>query len=284
MRNLINFLIRYNYWLLFALLQAVSFSLLFTFNSYQGSAYFTSANLVSGFIYSCASHVTEYFGLRTVNSDLVQRNVELEMQVQRLKQELARYTADTTAITRLREEVLGGYTIYSAEVINNCITRSENYITLNRGSADGISPEMGVVCGNGVVGIVYRTSAHYSIVLSALNARSAISCKIKRTDYFGSLHWDGGSPRYAFVKDMPRHSEFSLGDTVVTSGHSAVFPEGIPVGVVDDMSDSQDGLSYLLKIRLFTDFARLSDVKVIASAGQDERTQLEKGVPEVKTK
>lgn len=284
MRNLINFLIRYNYWLLFFMLQAVSFSLLFRFNSYQGSAYFTSANLVTGFIYSCASHVTEYFGLRSVNSDLVQRNVELEMQVERLRHDLARYTADTTAVTRLKEEVLGGYTIHSAEVINNCITRSENYITLNRGSADNICPEMGVICGNGVVGIVYKTSAHYSIVLSALNARSAISCKIKRTDYFGTLHWEGGSPRYAYVKDMPRHSEFSLGDTVVTSGHSAVFPEGIPVGVVDDMADSQDGLSYLLKVRLFTDFARLSDVKVITSAGHDERTELERSVQGYKTK
>ena len=284
MRNLINFLIRYNYWLLFFLLQAVSFSLLFRFNSYQGSAYFTSANLVTGFIYSCASHVTEYFGLRSVNSDLVRRNVELEMQVERLRHDLAHYTADTTAVTRLKEEVLAEYTIYSAEVINNSIFRSENYITLDRGAADDIRPEMGVICGNGVVGIVYKTSAHYSIVLSALNARSAISCKIKRTDYFGTLRWEGGSPRYAYVNDMPRHSEFSLGDTVVTSGHSAVFPEGIPVGVVDDMSDSQDGLSYLLKVRLFTDFARLSDVKVITSAGQEERTELEKSVQGYKTK
>ena len=278
MRNLLNFLVRYNYWLLFILLQVISFSLLFRFNNYQGSVFFTSANAVSGFVYSCTSHVTEYFGLRSVNSDLVKRNVELEMQVERLRKELTRFTADTTAFERLKEEVMVDYDIFSAEVINNCVIRAENYITINRGYSDGIRPEMGVVCGNGIVGIVYKTSAHYSVVLSALNARSNISCKIQRTDYFGTLHWEGGSPRYGTLKDMPRHSEFSLGDTVVTSGHSSVFPEGIPVGVVDDMADSNDGLSYLLTIKFFTDFARLSDVKVITSVGHDEQEALEHSV------
>ena len=278
MRNLLNFLVRYNYWLLFFLLQAICFALLFRFNNYQGSAFFTSANTVAGVIYSCTAQVTEYFGLRSVNSDLVKRNVELEMQVESLKKELNRFTADTTAFHRLKEEVMTDYTIYSAEVISNCVVRAENYITINRGYSDGIKPEMGVVCGNGIVGIVYKTSAHFAVVLSALNARSNISCKILRTDYFGTLHWEGGSPRYATLRDMPRHSQFSLGDTIVTSGHSAVFPEGIPVGVVDDMADSNDGLSYLLKVKFFTDFARLSDVKVITASNYEELKELENSV------
>ena len=275
MRNLINFLLKYNYWLLFFLLQAVSFLLLFRFNSYQGSVFFTSANYVSGIVYGWTSSVSEYFGLRSLNSDLVRRNVALEIEVERLSKELAHYKADTLAESRLRTNAPGNYRIYDARVINNSIVRTDNYITLDRGTADSIRPEMGVVCGNGVVGIVYKTSAHYSVVLSVLNSKSSISCKIKRTDYFGSLYWDGGSSRYAYVKDMPRHSEFELGDTVITSGHSAVFPEGIPIGVVDDMADSHDGLSYKLKVRLFTDFARLSDVRVISSAGLEERTELE---------
>ena len=275
MRNLINFLIRYNYWLLFILLQVASFTLLFRFNSYQGSALFTSANIVSGFVYSCAAHVTEYFGLRVINSDLVKRNVELEIQVERLRDELRHYAADTTALSKLKEDVLSEYEIHSAKVVNNSIRKVENYITLNSGYNDGVRQDMGVVCGNGVVGIVYKVSAHYSIVLSALNMRSNISCKIQRTDYFGTLHWEGGSPRFAQLKDVPRHSEFTLGDTIVTSGHSTVFPEGIPVGVVYDMADSDDGLSYLLTVKFFTDFARLSDVKVIASRDKQERDELE---------
>ena len=102
-----------------------------------------------------------------------------------------------------------------------------------------------------------------------------ISCKIKRSDYFGFLKWDGGSSQYALVRDMPRHSLFSLGDTIVTSGHSAVFPGGIPVGTVDDITDSQDGLSYLLRVKLFTDFGRLNDVRVIAQKGLEEQLELE---------
>ena len=134
---------------------------------------------------------------------------------------------------------------------------------------------MGVVDGRGVVGIVYLTSSHYSVVIPVLNSKSSISCKIKNSDYFGFLKWDGGSSEYAVVKDMPRHSLFSLGDTVVTSGHSAVFPAGIPVGTVEDMEDSHDGLSYLLKVKLFADFGRLDAVRVIAKEGQEERLELE---------
>ena len=136
-----------------------------------------------------------------------------------------------------------------------------NYITIDKGEKDGLQTEMGVVNGNGIVGIVYLTSDNYSVVIPVLNSKSNISCKIKKSDYFGFLKWEGGSSEYAIVKDMPRHSLFSLGDTVVTSGHSAVFPGGIPVGTVEEMTDSQDGLSYQLKVKLFTDFGRLDEVK-----------------------
>lgn len=278
MQNLLRFLLKYNHWLLFILLEVISFVLLFRFNSYQGSVFFTSANSLSGIICEEVSEITSYFGLRSVNKALVARNTELELLVEKLKEELKHHTADTTAIARLQEDILKDYRCYPADVVNNSITRLNNYITINKGEEDGIRPEMGVIDGNGVVGIVYQTSAHYSLILSVLNARSSISCKINRTDYFGSLKWEGGSSQYALVKDMPRHSEFSLGDTIVTSGHSAVFPEGIPVGVVDDMKDSNDGLTYWLRVKLFTNFARLNSVQVIASTGREEQGELEKNI------
>jgi rod shape-determining protein MreC len=162
-----------------------------------------------------------------------------------------------------------------AKVINNSLTYADNYITLNKGENHGIRPEMGVVDGNGVVGIVYLTSPNYSIVIPVLNSKSSISCKIRKSDYFGFLKWDGGSSRYAVVKDMPRHSLFSLGDTVVTSGHSAVFPAGIPVGTVEEITDSDDGLSYLLTVKLFADFGRLNNVRVISEEGHLELLELE---------
>lgn len=278
MRNLLNFLLKYNYWLLFILLEVISFTLLFRFNNYQGSVFFTSANYVSGVICDAVSNVTSYFGLRQVNRDLVQQNVRLELEVERLNEALKSFVQDTTEISRIKQEALKNFFIYPARVVNNSLTHADNYITIDKGSADNVMPEMGVISGNGVVGIVYQTSAHYSIVLPVLNSRSSISCKIHRTDYFGTLKWEGGSSLYAWVKDVPWHSEFTLGDTVVTSGHSSVFPEGIPVGIVDDMGDSNDGLSYLLKVRLSTDFARLSDVCVIGFRGQNEQAELEDSV------
>jgi rod shape-determining protein MreC len=278
MRNLLNFFLKYNYWFLFILLEVISFALLFRFNNYQGSAFFTSSNQVAGMAYEAANNVTGYFHLKSINDDLVQKNVELELQMERLRSALMELTSDSTELERMKSDALKGYDIYRANVINNSLTHVDNYITLDKGENDGIRSEMGVINGSGVVGIVYHTSANYSVVIPILNSKSSISCKIKRSDYFGFLKWDGGSSEYATVKDMPRHSLFSLGDTIVTSGHSAVFPGGIPIGTVEDMSDSHDGLSYLLKVKLFTDFGRLNDVRVIAQKGQEEQLELEQKV------
>jgi rod shape-determining protein MreC len=278
MRNLLNFFLKYNYWFLFILLEVISFALLFRFNNYQGSAFFTSSNQVAGMAYEAANNVTGYFHLKSINDDLVQKNVELELQMERLRFALMELTSDSTELERMKSDALKGYDIYRANVINNSLTHVDNYITLDKGENDGIRSEMGVINGSGVVGIVYHTSANYSVVIPILNSKSSICCKIKRSDYFGFLKWDGGSSEYATVKDMPRHSLFSLGDTIVTSGHSAVFPGGIPIGTVEDMSDSHDGLSYLLKVKLFTDFGRLNDVRVIAQKGQEEQLELEQKV------
>jgi rod shape-determining protein MreC len=278
MRNLLNFFLKYNYWFLFILLEVISFALLFRFNNYQGSAFFTSSNQMAGMVYEAANNVTGYFHLKSINDDLVQKNVELELQMERLRSALMELTSDSTGLERMKSDALKGYDIYRANVINNSLTHVDNYITLDKGENDGIRSEMGVINGSGVVGIVYHTSANYSVVIPILNSKSSISCKIKRSDYFGFLKWDGGSSEYATVKDMPRHSLFSLGDTIVTSGHSAVFPGGIPIGTVEDMSDSHDGLSYLLKVKLFTDFGRLNDVRVIAQKSQEEQLELEQKV------
>lgn len=275
MRDLLNFFLKYNYWFLFILLEIISMVLLFRFNHYQGSAFFTSSNRVAGWVYEAANHVTGYFHLKTINDDLVQKNVELQLQMEHLRNTLTGIMGDSAEVGRMEDEALLGYEIYKARVVSNSLTHADNYITIDKGENDGIRSEMGVVDGNGVVGIVYLTSANYSVVIPVLNSKSSISCKIKRSDYFGFLKWDGGSSKYAIVKDMPRHSLFSLGDTVVTSGYSAVFPGGIPVGTVEDIADSHDGLSYLLKVKLFTDFGKLNDVRVISRKGQEEQTELE---------
>ena len=275
MRNLLNFLLKYNDWLLLALLEVISLALLFQFNHYQGSVYFTSANRMVGGVYSVVHQVSGYFHLKSINEDLMERNVRLELETKRLEKALNGLLADSTQIVRLREEALNNYEIYKAEIVNNSITHTDNYITIDKGTNDGIRPEMGVITGNGIVGIVYLTSSNYSVVISVLNSKSSISCKIKNSDYFGFLIWDGGSSQFAQVKDLPRHALLEVGDTVVTSGHSAVFPPGIPVGRVEEMKESHDGLSYQLSVKLFTDFAKLNEVRVIARKGQEEQQELE---------
>ncbi len=275
MRNLLNFLIKYNYWFLFLLLEVASFILLFRFNHYQQSVYFTSANGVAGKVYELSGGITSYFHLKTVNEDLLDRNMWLEQRLSFLENVLKEKGLDSARLYSMERLAPTEYQVFKANVIKNSLNKADNYITLDRGTTEGIRPEMGVVDANGVVGIVYKTSPHYSLVIPLLNSKSSISSKIVGSDYFGYLKWEGGDSRFAYLKDLPRHAEFNLGDTVVTSGYSTVFPEGVMVGTVDDMSDSHDGLSYLLKIKLATDFGKLSNVRVISRTGQAEQKALE---------
>ena len=275
MRNLLNFLVKYNYWFLFILLEVASFVLLFRFNRYQQSVFFTSANAVAGKLYEVTGSIAAYFHLKETNEDLLDHNIRLEQRVAQLERALLDARSDTTLYHSLDSvPPTHSYSLYKARVIKNSLNRLDNYLTLDRGSADSIRPEMGVVSANGVVGIVYKTTPHYALVISLLNSKSSLSCKIQGSDYFGYLKWEGGDSQYAYLRDLPRHAEFSVGDTVVTSGYSAVFPPGLLVGYIDEMSDSHDGLSYLLKIRLATDFGRVSDVRVIANHNLPELKQL----------
>ncbi len=276
MRNLIDFFLKYNYWFLFVILEVASFVLLFRFNRYQQSAFFTSANAVVGAVYEISGSVASYFYLKSVNESLLERNMLLEQHIANLEKALEKSGLDSLSVHSIRYIPQTDYRTFKARVIKNSLNLMDNYITLDEGSSSGIRPGMGVVDGNGIVGIVYETSPSYSLVISALNSKSNISCKIVGSEYFGYLKWEYGDSQYAYLRDLPRHAEFNLGDTVVTSGFSTVFPEDVMVGTVDDMSDSDDGLSYLLKIKLATDFGKLRNVLVIARNGQHEQLELEK--------
>ena len=277
MRTLLNFLLKYDYWLLFILLEVVSFVLLFRFNNYQGSVLFTSANSVVGSLYATVSNVTSYFGLHDANRKLTYRNAELELQVEQLKKALYQSSWDSVSVAKILHMV-DNYALINAQVVNSSIVHKDNYVTIDKGCSDGVYPEMGVINGISIIGIVYKTSSHFAIVLPILNSKSNISCKIQRTNYIGTLIWEGGASDKVWLKDIPRHSEFSLGDTIVTSGYSAVFPEGIPVGTINEIKDSHDGLSYRLQVKLFTDFARLDNVCVIDYQNRKEQTMLEDSI------
>lgn len=276
MHNLTEFLAKHNHWFVFLVLEVVSMVLLFRYNSYQGSVWFSSANAVTGKVYEWDSAVESFFSLSGVNSQLTQRNAFLEQQVRMLDDSIARLTrSQEAAVARLSSMVpFQGCRLILAKVVANMVNRYDNLITIDKGSADGVKRDMGVVCGMGVVGIVYLVSEHYSIVIPALNSHSNISCTIQRRGYFGYLRWRGGSSQLAYLEDVPRHAHFKLGDNVVTSGYSSVFPPGVMVGKVLHVFNSADGLSYRVQVKLSTDFARLRDVCLVDDSALQERIDL----------
>lgn len=274
MRNLLEFLAKYNHWFVFLILEVVSMVLLFQYNSYQGSAWFSSANAVTGKLYEWDANVETFFSLTKVNQELTQRNAYLEQEVQKLSDSLVSVTKDSSIYHRDQFALLRNYRLIPAKVVANSIDKPGNLMTIDKGSADGIHKDMGVISGTGIVGIVYLVAEHYAIVIPVLNTKSNISCMIQNRGYFGYLRWKGGVSDLAYLEEVPRHAHFKLGDYVVTSGYSAVFPPGVRVGRILHVFNSADGLSYRVQLRLSTDFARLRDVCVIDDAAMKERLEI----------
>ena len=274
MHNLIAFLAKYNHWFVFVLLEVVSFVLLFQYNGYQGSVWFSSANAVSGKVLEWSSDVESFFSLAKVNEQLTYRNAYLEHQVASLTKQLEKAAGDSGILYREQLRFLQEYRMIPAKVVSNELNKRNNLMTINKGAIDGVRPDMGVVSGNGIVGIVYMVSRHYSVIIPVLNSSSNISCTIQNRNYFGYLCWEGGSSAYAYLDDVPRHAQFKIYDKVVTSGYSSVFPPGILVGTIMRVYNSSDGLSYRLLVKLSTDFGKLRDVCVIDDALMKERIDI----------
>lgn len=274
MRNLLDFLSRHNHWFVFVLLEVISAVLLFHYNSYQGSVWFSSVNAVSGKLFEWNSAVGQYFSLIDVNEQLTQRNIYLEREVEQLSEKLRTATRDSSLVEKMQKNVIAGLQTIPAKVVSSSLDKANNFITIDKGSLDGVKKDMGVICGTGVVGIVYLTSDHYSVIIPVLSQQSSISCAIKGRGYFGYLKWTGGSPASAYVDDIPRHAHFKLGEYVVTSGYSSVFPPGIFVGRIKHVYNSENGMSYRLKVDLSTDFTRLRDVCVINDTEMDKKLEI----------
>jgi len=274
-RGLIDFFVRHSGWAVFLLFATLSCVMLFRGNPYQQHVYMTSAGAVASAVYRTSNSVTGYFHLRGINEDLQQRTAQLEMELIDLRRQLRAAGGKIYGDSVPVDSALRQYRFIMAHVINNSIARSNNFITIDRGESDGVRPEMGVVDQNGVVGIVNVTGPHTARLISVLNSDLRLSCKVKGSDAFGSLVWDGKSPRRALLEEMPRHVEFALGDTVITSGYSVVFPEGIPVGRVVGHKRDDDDNFYSLSVELFTDFATLSTVRVIENFSKDEIESVE---------
>ncbi len=275
MKNLLEFLQRYHHWFLFVLFEALSLLLLFQFNNFQGSVWFSTANSFVGHVNEWNSAVESFFTQAHNNEQLTMRNFYQERQLAQLRRLYKEATQQPDPKELQELEKLNQYQLIPAKVVTTEVHKNNNLMTINRGRAEGVEPGMGVVCGQGIVGVTFLCSDHYTVVIPVLNsASSRISCTIRNRGYFGVLRWYGGESGYAYVEDIPRHARFKRGEWVETNGYSSIFPPGVLVGKIVEVYNSRDGLSYKLKVRLSTDFGILRDVLVINDKSIAERMRL----------
>ena len=268
MRNLLRFLIRNNFFILFLMLEAISLVLIVNYNNFQKVKFLNASNRISGNLYNSYSSVYNYFQLTKINEQLSRDNATLRKRLQDV------LLSDIQAGLKKKANVGQNYQFVPARVINNSVNKQYNYITLNKGSEDGIMPDMGIVGPDGVVGVITNVSDHFSTGQSLLNKRWSVSAKIN--DYFGSLIWDGLDYTSASLNEIPFHVNLSIGDKVVTSSYSSIFPEGILIGTVKDFRHESGKNFYNITVELSSDFKSLSYVEVVYNVYGEEQEELEK--------
>ena len=280
MQKLLAFIIAKRHWFLFLLCEIVSFVLIYQNNAYQQHIMLSSANALTGRLLTVSGSVFSYFDLQKVNQSLHDQNSRLEMEVIRLREQLNIQTSDTTSFGQalLSDSAFSNYKYQhiNAGVISNSVNKSKNTITINKGSKDGIRPDMGVISPQGIVGFVTNVGSSFSVVMSMLNVNTRVSCKIKNTNFSGSLSWKHGDVKYAFLDQIATHATFQAGDTIETSGYSDMFPSGILVGVIESHNKQTDDNFYSLKVRLATDFQTINVISVIDNKLQKEQQALER--------
>lgn len=280
MRNLITFLLRNSAWFLFVFLEIICFYFIFQHNAYQRSVYLNSSNGLVGRVYLVSGSIRSYFGLRDENKVLLDKNGELQAYIWKLEKALSEQNSDSVHTKAILADSLNNfhYEFIPAVVINNSIALKNNYMTLNKGEKDGVHPEMGVISHNGVVGVVRGTSEHFSVVQPLLSTEAFLSCKVKDTNSPGTLIWDAKDYRYASLEGFPRFEKFEKGDTIVTSGFSDFFPQGIIVGIVDGSEPQNDDNFLKLKVKLMSNFGNLQNVLIIKNSPRGEISKLEEEV------
>ncbi len=270
MRNIIRFILTYHFTILFLIFETVALVTLVRSNAYQRSVAASSSNYIAGSIFLRYSTLHEYFMLKEINDDLSRENAFLRSQMPGTVNSSRDYFSTVYDSLAQRQ-----YTYRQAKVINNSVNKQYNYITIDKGRLNGIRPEMGVISANGVVGIVSNVSNHFATIVSVLNTRLKISAKLKKTNYFGAIEWDGTSSSYVALNEIPSHAIVNVEDSVVTSGYSAIFPENIFIGTVEEASVNEGDGFYSIKIRLAEDFKSVSYVQVIENAMRTEQITLE---------
>lgn len=269
MQQIFIFIYKNSYRLLFLLLLVVSLVFTVQSHSYHRSKVISSANFLSGGVYEKVNSVSEYLNLKKQNDELALENARLKSIIFQTKDSIPKSKIDSLKGVRSNDIIV-------SKVIHNSYNVYENYLTINSGSAAGIKPDMGVINSSGIIGIVDKTSKNYATVISILNVKSQINAKIKKSNHFGSLVWNGKSTGFVQLIDVPRLASVRKGDTIVTGGQSVIFPENIGIGTINNIYIDNKTNYYTLNIKLFNDMTNLGHVYIIKSKDREEIQNLEK--------
>ena len=269
MKEIIKLILKYHFTIIFILLEIVSFSLIIRHNEYQRAIFSESASTLFGNISSTITSIKDYFRLKEINESLAKENILLKNRL-----EAYEFLQDTIIQRTVVEGNIPVYEYIGAKQVNATYNRTKNYITLNRGRKNGLQKEMAVCTPEGIVGLIQDLSDHFAVVIPLINVDARISAKIKKNNYYGSLQWDGNDYAYSYLNDIPYHVEVNAGDTIVTSGLSKIFPEGIVVGYVESV-DKVTANFLKIKVKLAVDFKRINHVYVILNNKKNEQTSLE---------
>ncbi len=271
MQQIIYFFIKNRNFLLFVFLFSIATYFTIQTHNYHSDKFLSSANVITGSIYNFKSNISSYFSLASENKKLLEENVYLRKQIE--------YYKDITEPTAIDTTVFPLFEYQTAKIINNNYSYTKNYITLNKGTRDGVVTDMGVISSRGLVGIVSRVSENFSTVQSILNTNSRTNAKLKKSGHFGTLTWNTNVPNVVQLIDIPRLVNIQEGDTIVTGGKSVIFPEGILIGVVKSFKpDDMDENYYIIDVDLFTDMTSLESVYLIKNNFAEELHELEMSV------
>ncbi len=268
MQQIFNFVIKNKTFLLFLLLFSIALTLTIQSHSYHRSKFINSANGLTGGIYGTVNSIDKYFDLENDNLILSEENRRLRQLIYNTSS-----TLDSTYIDSTYSN--SKYRVVIAEVYKNSYSATNNYLTINKGKKDSIKQDFGVVTSNGIVGIIDNTSKNYATVLSILNKNSKINAKLKSTEHKGSLTWNGKSPQYAQLEDISNFAPVKVGDTIETGGESAIFPEGIGIGIVENFKTDISGDTYTLEVKLFNDMTNIGTVYILENIDKVEIEALE---------
>jgi len=270
MQQIVNFIIKYKYFLFFLLLELVAILFTIQSHSYHNSKFVNSANFITGGIHKRINSLKEYNNLKLYNQQLLEENTRLNNILSRQLKDSSINNIKVVDTTKYAQK----YSYFLAKVIHNQYHKKYNYLTIDKGSNNGVKPDQGVINSKGIIGITNSVSKNYATVLSILNENSKINVKLLNSLYFGTLAWDGNDYNVLQLIDLPIRANIKKGDTLITGGKSTIFPEGIPVGTVLDFSKENNSYK-LINIKLFNDMSAIGPVTIIDNFDKEEINTLE---------